>query len=108
MLLQARSKNYKSLEQLYLVMSLVDDYKKLQLNDRAYLSKRLVAECSHLMVRRTEGLDEATRMQVFLAVNKLFLDEQVDPKQFSGADRIFAEAILKKDYDAWKLAARIS
>ena len=106
--LQARARNPKSLEQLYLVMSLTEDYKKLQLTNRAWLSERLVAECSKLMVRRTEGLDELTRKQVFLACHKLFCDEQVDPTQFSGVPRLFAEAIVKKDYAAWKLAAKLS
>ena len=105
--LQSGNRNYKSLEQLYLVMSLTNDYKKLRIDDHAYLSERLSVECSGLMTERTQGLDEPTRMQVFLACNKLFTEEDVDPKQFSGFRRVCVDAIRNKDYDAWKLAAKL-
>ena len=104
---QSRAKSYKSLEDLYLVLSLTKDYKTLGLQDRAYLDNRLIVECSRLMASRTEELDEVTRQQVFLACNNLFTEEHVDPSQFSGIERIFADAILNKDFVAWKLAAKI-
>ena len=96
---------YKSLEQLYLVMSLIEDYKTLGLTDESYLHKRIMRECSLLMVRRTDKLDEETKKQVFLACNKIFIDNRIKPTEFSGPDRIFTEAILAKDYAAWKMAA---
>lgn len=104
---QTGARSYKALDHLYLILSLAEDYKKLGLSDRAYLHERLVVECSSLMVERTAGLDEPTRTQAFLACSRLFRKEEVDPARFSGADRVFAEAILNGDYDAWKLAANL-
>ncbi len=103
---QSHSKNYKALEHLYLVMSLTEDYKILGF-DKSYLHKRLVAECSSLMVERTALLDEETRKQVFLACNWLFENNGVDPSTFLGLDFMYALAITNKDYAAWKLVAMV-
>lgn len=101
---QLSSVNYKSLEQLYLVMSLIEDYRLLGLTDESYLHNRILHECSGLMVRRTQKLDEETKKQVFLACNRIFVENGIMAEEFTGVDRIFAEAILKKDYAAWKMA----
>jgi|GEM_PF-6574782 len=101
---QLSSVTFKSLEQLYLVISLVEDYRTLGLTDEAYLHKRILHECSGLMVRRTQKLDEGTKKQVFLACNRIFVENGIRAEEFTGVDRFFAEAILKKDYTAWKMA----
>lgn len=103
--LQLSTTTYKSLEQLFLVISLIEDYKALGLTDEAYLHKRIMNECSRLMVRRTEKLDEGTKKQVFLACNRIFTENEIKAREFSGVDRIFADAIINKDYAAWKMAA---
>ena len=102
---QLSTVTYKSLEQLYLVMRLIDDYRKLGLTDEDYLHKRIMKECSRLMVRRTEKLDDRTRKQIFLACNRIFSENEIKAGEFSGVDRIFADAIINKDYAAWKMAA---
>lgn len=102
---QISSGTYKSLEQLYLLISLIKDYKALGLKDESYLHNRIMIECSSLMVIRTERLDEDTKKQVFLACNWIFKTNEIRAEEFTGVDRIFAEAILKKDYAAWKMAA---
>lgn len=102
---QLSAVTYRSLEQLYLVMSLIEDYKTLGLTDEAYLHKRILHECSRLMVRRTERLDEVTKKQVFLACNKIFEENGIKAVEFSGVDRLFADSIINKDYVAWKMAA---
>ena len=102
---QLSTVTYKSLEQLYLVMKLIDDYRKLGLTDEDYLHKRIMKECSQLMVRRTEKLDDRTRKQIFLACNRIFTENEIKAREFSGVDRIFADAIINKDYAAWKMAA---
>lgn len=105
---QISAVSYKSLEQLYLVMSLIKDYKTLGLTDEAYLHRRIMKECSRLMVRRTEKLDEATRKQVFLACSRIFEENEIKSTEFSGIDRIFADVIINRDYAAWKMAADYS
>ena len=57
------------------------------------------------MVIRTERLDEDTKKQVFLACNWIFKTNEIRAEEFTGVDRIFTEAIIKKDYAAWKMAA---
>ena len=104
---QSKAKDYKALEHLYLVMSLTDDFYKIGLADKDYLNKRLMTECTRLMVNRTSQLDEETQEQVFLACNQLFVDNDIDSDNFIGVDRIFADAIINKDYVAWKMAAAI-
>ena len=106
--IQSKGKDYKALEHLYLVMSLTEDYYALGLSDKGYLHKRLMTECSQLMVDRTSGLDEETREQVFLACSQLFSDNGVEPDSFSGIEKKFAEVILNKDYTAWKMAAAVN
>ena len=105
--IQNKAKNYKALEQLYLVMSLTEDFYKIGLTDKDYLSKRLITECGRLMVNRTSQLDEDTQKQVFLACNQLFLDNEIEPGTFAGVDKLFANAIINKDFTAWKMAADI-
>ena len=105
---QISAVSYKSLEQLYLVMSLIKDYKTLGLTDEAYLHRRIMKECSRLMVRRTEKLDEATRKQVFLACSRIFEENEIKSTEFSGIDRTFADVIINRDYAAWKMAADYS
>lgn len=102
---QLSAVTYRSLEQLYLVMSLIEDYKTLGLTDEIYLHKRIMNECSCLMVRRTERLDEGTKKQVFLACNKIFVENGINAAEFSGSDRLFADAIINKNYVVWKMAA---
>ncbi len=100
-----QSGKYKCLEQLYLVINLIKDYKELGLSDESYLHKRILIECSRLMVRRIEKIDEDTQKQVFLACNRLFYENDIKIEEFSGLDRSFAKAIIYKDYSAWKMVA---
>ena len=102
---QLSAVTYKSLEQLYLVMGLIEDYRTLGLTDESYLHKRIMHECSRLMVSRTEKLDNETKKQIFLACSKIFTTEGIKVTEFSGIDRIFANAIINKDYAAWRMAA---
>ncbi len=88
-------------------MQLAEDYKLLGLTDKDYLATRLIIECSRLMVSRTEKLDQSTQFQVFLACNHLFEKNGISAGQFSGRERLTADAILNKDFSAWKLAAKI-
>lgn len=105
--IQSSSRDYKVIEHLYLVMYLTKTYKILGLKDIDYLHKRLLAECSGLMARRTKRLDVETRKQVFLACNKLFLEEELKADHYKGIERIFVNAIMEKDYTAWDLAAKV-
>ena len=104
---QLGAKNYKPLEQLYLVISLTRAYKQLGLTDSRYLQKRLLAECGGLMVRRTANLENEIRKQVFLACHEILVENGFDPSTFLGKDRIMAKAIMDKDYAAWKMAGYI-
>lgn len=102
---QLSTVSYKSLEQLYLVMSLIEDYRTLGLTDESYLHRRIMHECSQLMASRTEKLDDEIKKQVFLACSRIFSREGIKITEFSGIDRIFADAIINKDYTAWRMAA---
>ena len=104
---QLGAKNYKPLEQLYLVISLLKAYKELGISDKVYLQKRLLVECGVLMVIRTANLEADIRKQVFLACNRIFVENEVDPSIFSGKDQVMATAIINRDYSAWKMAGYI-
>ena len=104
---QLGAKNYKPLEQLYLVISLTKAYKQLDIKDKEYLFRRLIIECGQLMVIRTANLENELRKQVFLACNNLFVENEFDLSLFSGTDRIIATAIMNKDFAAWKMAGLI-
>ncbi len=104
-----KSANYKCIEHIYLVRSLISCYRKLGLTDKRYLFERVLRECSSLAVNRTADLDEETRKLVFLACNDLVsdvLDEQ-DGSGLTKKDKVFYEAIVGKDYSKWLLAARL-
>lgn len=55
---------------------------------------------------RNKAIDNSSgRYLTFLACNKIFTREGIKITEFSGIDRIFADAIINKDYAAWRMAA---
>ena len=104
------SNNYKCLEHIYLVDSLIRDYKKLGLTDVNYLFHRVLFECSTLAVSRTKNIDNTTRRQVFLFCRKLVLENEIDSNirdELSIKERLFYNAFKNKDFKAWELLAKI-
>ena len=101
------SSNYKCLEQIYLAKSLVEDYRKLGINDENYLFVRTLNELSFWTMDRTSGLDENTRKQVFLACHEIMSSFKHKPSGLSRKQQIFYDAIMSKDFTAWNLAAKL-
>ncbi len=103
------SKNYKTLEHIYLVRALIVCYKKMGLKNKEHLFLRVLKECSSLAVNRTKGLDFETRIQVFQACCEM-LDgvwEDKFTENLGGKDKIFLKALRKKDFSLWNIAARL-
>lgn len=105
--IQSKAASFQALEQLYLVMSLAEEFEKLNIGNVLYLKESLVRECSSLMVHRTEFLGEEVQKQVFMACNRLFIRYNVSEEDFKGIKRMFVRAILSSDYKMWKMLANI-
>ena len=69
--IQFRGENSHSLEALYLVQDLAVDYSQFGIDDKTYVCNKFMSECLRLMVNRTEFLENAVCIQVFLATHKL-------------------------------------
>ena len=101
------SENYHCLDQIYLTKSLIQDYRKLGLNDEAYLFGRTLNECSSFAVNRTQKLDMNTRYQVFMACSEIISSFHFIPSGLTPKQKFSYEALINKDFRAWVLAARI-
>ena len=99
------SKNYKCLEQLYLVEGLVKDNDLLHLNNDFYFYLSVLIECSTIMVQRISGIDENAKFQVFLRVHNLLSSLYKDEyaKLLTGEWKLKSDIILGLKYDLWKL-----
>ena len=98
-------KNYKCLEQLYLIEQLVDDNMENGLNDDAYLYMNVLLECSGVMVGRISKMEEEVKKQVFVRVYKLLsgLYKNEYAKYLKGEWKLKSDVIMKKRYDLWRM-----
>lgn len=99
------NKKYKCLEQLYLIEQLVRDNMKNGIDNDLWLYLNVLLECSTIMVKRIDGLDDKVKRQVFLRVNRLLdgLYKKEYEKQLKGEWKVKSDVILKKRYDLWQL-----
>lgn len=67
------SKQYKSLEQLYLLEHLVENMNRFNVNFTPFLYKSLLSEASGTTAYRVNSLDSKIKKQVFLALRELVL-----------------------------------
>lgn len=105
--IQLTATNYRPLEHLYQVLYFSENYAAIGLTDMKYLQKRVVVECAGVMVNRIKKLDVETRMQVFLACNKLFNDVGIKADDFTGIEYYYCKAIINKDFTAWSLSSKV-
>lgn len=97
------NRSYKSLEQLYLIETLVSENNKFKLQKDAYMYLNVLFECSSIMLSRIYGLDDSVKQQVFIRVynlaNQLFKEEYefILPEKY----KIVNDIILNKRYDLW-------
>ena len=103
------STNYKALEHIYLIRSLIECYHRLELTDKEYLFTRVLKECSSLAVNRTKKLDTKTRMHAFQACCALLQEVQSEEylENLSTKDKIFYKALMQKDFALWNIAAKL-
>ena len=98
--------NVHSLDQIYLIQGLQEEYKKLGFHEDEILFKQTLHECSAIMLRRIRGLNINIQMQVFLIcrdiINKLYHQEyEITDKDFP-----YFEAIYNGDFARWRLLGK--
>lgn len=95
----------RCLDHLYLIEALIDDNTKFGLDNDIYLYLNVLHECSTIMVKRMEQLNNELKEQVFLRVyylvNRLY-NSNYDI-YLKGKYKIINDIILNKRYDLWLL-----
>lgn len=99
------NKDYKCLNQLYLIETLVTENDKHNLDNDVYLYLNVLHECSCIMLKRIKNIDDEIKKQVFIRVydllDSLYKDEYdiILKKQW----KIKSDIIRYKRYDLWLL-----
>ena len=103
------NKNYKCLEQLYLVMNLVETNKRLGLPEDVWFYQCVLHEFSKIFYQRMCGLDENTKQMAFLKaceiLNKLYKPEYLD--SLKDKDRLWHRAFAQQEYTLWRLLGEV-
>lgn len=98
-------KNYKCLEQLYLVMNLIEENRKLELPEDVWFYQCIMRELSGMLAQRTRGIDEQTKQMVFLKacniLKELYRDEFKE--SLLESNKIWQRAFENKEYKLWLL-----
>lgn len=97
------SKEYKCLEQLYLIKEIITVNEQLQLGEDVYFYKALLKECSKTLAGRIQGLKVRDRKIVLYCVSdlmkKLWKDEYVDV--LDQKEYLWNKAMLRNDFLIW-------
>ena len=97
--------NYKCLEQLYLVINLIEENKKMGLPEDAWFYQCIMHELSFILSLRVRKLDEKTRQSVFLKacniVKGLYKEEYEG--MLTEKNKMWQRIFLQKEYKLWLL-----
>lgn len=98
------NKDYRCLQQLYLIESLVSDNNNFSLENDIYLYLNVLLECSNIMVQRIDKIDNSIKKYVFLRVNSLLKQIYKDEysKMINKKWKLKSDIILNLKYDAWQ------
>lgn len=98
-------KNYKCLEQLYLVINMIEDNRKLGLVEDVWFYQCIMRELSGLLVQRTRELDSYTRQLTFLKacsiLEELYREEY--ELMLSDENRLWQRVFANREYKLWQL-----
>lgn len=98
-------KNYKCLEQLYLVMNLIEENRKLELPEDVWFYQCIMRELSGMLAQRTRGIDERTKQMVFLKACNILkgLYREEFKEALLESNKIWQRAFENKEYKLWLL-----
>ena len=103
------NRNYKSLEQVYLVEELIDASKKIGLVDDVYLYRCILHELSYTLEGRIRKLDHPVKKQAFLKAREILLSVYNEKyyELLNASEREWHDALMHKRYFKWLALARI-
>lgn len=98
-------KNYKCLEQMYLVMNLIEENRKLGLPEDVWFYQCIMRELSAMLAQRTRGIDEQTKQMVFLKACSILKDlyREEFQKSLLESNRIWQRVFENREYKLWLL-----
>lgn len=98
-------KDYRCLEQLYLVLNMLEINNKLHMKTDVWFYQCIMRELSGMLVQRTRKLDETTKQMVFLKACQIV--EQLYCKEYDKdlliENQIWQRIFLNKEFALWKL-----
>ena len=99
------SKNYKALEQLYLLEHIFNSFVDFKVNNGLFIAKALLAEAGGTSEYRVDKLDGMAKKQVFLALRNIILENiNVDKYSLlSEEEKIVYDIFKHKRYLNWLL-----
>lgn len=103
------NRNYKSVEQIYLVEELIEANKELGLAEDVYLYRCILHELSYTLEGRIRKLDHPVKKQVFLKAREILLSVYSDEYYglLNTREKEWHDAIMQKQYYKWLSLARI-
>lgn len=99
------SKNYKALEQLYLLENIIDSFGDFEIKNSLFIAKALLAEAGGTSEYRVDKLDGKTKKQVFMALRNIVL-KNIDYKNYcllNQEEKIVYDIFKHKRYFNWLL-----
>ena len=98
-------KNYKCIEQLYLVINMIEDNKRLGLQEDVWFYQCIMREFSTILSQRIRGLDEETKQAVFCRacdILETLYKEEYDLLLLE-SNKLWQRAFSNREYRLWLL-----